>query len=853
MPRAGSEQPPLVGAAQSAGAPRRATRWPFWVAAGVALIALALLLSETHTGMPGVWSDLLHDPGHIGLGTTLMLTLVVTLPLLAGAAAGFLAWQGARLLQLSTYLDAVRSDADRRLQAATLSRLGYVASGVPFAASGLPGMEEIRLATLLSRGRGVLLLGDDGSGKSTALAGYARALSGRRSLLPIAFGRQPLPIPVSLEWFARVSGGSDGALASSVAELLWRYGAHHLAARSVRALRHWNVVLLCDGLDEVPSDRRSQVAAHLASALSAEYPDARLVATSSLGAYLTDAPRLTSLQALERVVLTGVRAQDAPRLLRHAAHTGRARNLAARYADPATTARGLGGQLSHPATLAALTAILDTEQAPPPGRGHLVRAYADMLCASAGDDTLADAVGRLLESLAGSLRANNMPAVPLRPGDDVVAAVRQWLERSAGQHASEPYDFEALIEAARRVGIVEQPRGTDCVRFTSRSVEAVFAALALERIARRAPDPPLPADLLAPHWYEPLLLWAGFDGEPGRLAQRLLDLPASTGAWTILAPALALAAALEAWAPALDELQASDAATPRLADRTLRLVFDEVARRAPGADARQEFIHHVSVIERHGLVDLTSHLVSVARCAALGRIVRAQAIELLGGIASSVSLDGLFELLPETDAVLRDAVDRAIVAAGPLAVPRLQRALGSEDERLRLRALAALGQHREGGVAALAATTTSADARERETAARALGALRATDAVPSLAALLTDNAEAVRLAAIEALGQMRSADATAALLAHAQTGHDSERTSTAAALGETHDVAALAALLALLGDDNASVRAAAAEALGKLGKMDDERVMRSLRERLGDTDPWAQASAATALRRLGQR
>jgi hypothetical protein len=823
------------------------------VATGVALVAFTLLLSETQATMPGVWAALLREPGHLSLGATLALTLALAVPLLAGAAAGFLAWQCARLLQLATYLDAVRRDADRRLRGAALSHLGYVASGVPFAASGLPGLEEVRLATLLGRGRGVLLLGDDGSGKSTALAAYAHALSGRRRLLPIAFGRLPLPIPVSLEWFARVSGGSDDALASCAAELLWRHGARHLAARALRALHHWNVVLLCDGLDEVPSPQRPQVATHLAAALSAAYPEARLVVTSALGTYLNDVPRLAGLQSLERVVVTGVRAGDAPHLLRHAAHSPRARSLAAQYADQTTMARGLGGQLTHPATLAALTAVLDTEPAPPPGRGHLLRAYADVLCASAGDDTLVDDMGRVLESLAGSLRANNLTAIPLTPGDEVVATVRQWLERTAGPQASERHDLKALIEVAQQCGILEQPRGAACIRFTSHCVEAVFAALALERFARRAPDQPLPADLLAPHWFEPLLLWAGFDSEPGRLAQRLLELPACTGPWAILAPALALAAALEAFAPALTELHVSDAATPAKAERTLRVVLDEVARRTLGADARKEFIQELSTIERHGLVDLTTHLVIVARCAGLGRIVRAQAIELLGGIATPVSLDGLFELLPETDAVLRDAVDRAFVAAGPLAVPRLQRALGSEDERLRLRALAALGQHREGGIAAIAAATTSGDARERETAARALGALRATEAVPALAALLADSTEAVRLASIEALGQMRTTDATSALLAHASAPQASERTSTAAALGETHDAGALAVLLSMLGDDAASVRAAAAEALGKLGKMDDERVMRSLRERLGDTDPWAQASAATALRRLGQR
>jgi HEAT repeat protein len=756
-----------------------------------------------------------------------------------------------RLLQLATYLDAVHIAADHRLRATTLSRLGYVARGMPFAASGMPGSAEVKLATLLGRTRGMLLLGDDGSGKSTALADFAHGLSSRRNLFPIAFGRRPLPVSLSLEWFARVTSGSADALPASVAHQLRAFGASQLALRSIRALRHWNMVLLCDGLDEIPAAQRPEVAERLAVALGRAYPEARLVVTSSLGAYLTDSARLASLNALERVVLTGVPTDQAPRLVRHGVHSARARSLAARFAEQTTQAHGLGSQVSHPATLAALVIVLGAEQATLPGRGHLLRAYADVLCARAGDGARAEQVGRLMESLAGALRANNVAAIPHDPSDSAASAVRHWLERTSGPQATSRQDLDLIVAAALRCGLLDMPRGADCIRFAARSVEAVFAALALERFSREAPSRPLPADLLEPQWCEPVLLWAGFGADPGWLAQRVLELPVSAGEWTTAAPALALAAALEAFAPALAGQPHHDAATaPEAAGQQLRPVLDEVARRAPGAKGQQALIQQLAVIERYGLVDLTSHLVTLAQCGALSRIVRAQAIELLGGIASPASLDGLLELLPETDAVLRGAVDRAFASAGPLAVPRLQRTLGSEDERLRLRALEALGQGREGGIATIAAATTSEGAQEREIAARALGALRATDAIPALTALLDDRAEAVRLATIEALGRMGTTEAIPPLIAHAGAAQASVRAAIAAALGETRDATVLALLLTMLGDEVATVRAAAAEALGKLG---DELAVQPLREHLGDTDPWAQASAATALRRLGRR
>ncbi|HEV2237430.1 MAG TPA: HEAT repeat domain-containing protein, partial [Ktedonobacterales bacterium] len=496
-------------------------------------------------------------------------------------------------------------------------------------------------------------------------------------------------------------------------------------------------------------------------------------------------------------------------------------------------------------------------QTVPPGRGHLLRAYAEVLGDRTGDDTNAARLRLLLEALAGALRANEIAALPVPEDASAADAVRHWLQQTSDAAADAMTGLSPVVEAALRLGVLEQPRGAACVRFVARDVEAVFAALALERLDVATPDRPLPPDLLESHWHEPTLLWAGFTSDPGRLTERLLSLRSGgdLGAGEVSAAALALAATLEACAPALAALRSQAASAPAAEpqvkiERQLRRIFDEVGQRMEGAEGRQALVHELVAIERQAQVDLTSHLVIVAQSAALGRLVRAQAIELLGEIATPTSLDGLAELLPESDAVLRGAVDRAFAALGPLAVPRLQRALGSEDERLRLRALEALGQGSERGISAVVAATASEDPHGREAAARALGALKAVEGVPALAALLDDRVEAVRVAAAEALGHIRGRVATAALIAHASASPITMRAAIAGALGGTQDAAALDTLLGLLADEAPPVRRAAAEALGKLG---NERAVRQLRERLDDPDPWVQAAAATALRRLGHR
>ncbi len=131
-----------------------------------------------------------------------------------------------------------------------------------------------------------------------------------------------------------------------------------------------------------------------------------------------------------------------------------------------------------------------------------------------------------------------------------------------------------------------------------------------------------------------------------------------------------------------------------------------------------------------------AHLIVVAQSGALSRIVRAQATDYLGYVASPVAIEGLVALLPESDAVLRGAVNRAFAVAGASALPRLQQVLVSDDEHSRLRAIEVLSQSDESAIATALTAAASTDARHRTAGARALGAMQAAagiDAMPMLA------------------------------------------------------------------------------------------------------------------------
>src|SRR5262249_2579106 len=134
------------------------------------------------------------------------LTLI---PLAAGALTYLLAAQAIRLLRLSIYLRRFHQAVGERLQrTAPLYRLSHLERGgnLPHAAPidmrGRSLGKPITLASVLSEAPHALLLSATATGKTTALRGVAYEASRARELLPLFFGRRPLPLLISLPQYA---------------------------------------------------------------------------------------------------------------------------------------------------------------------------------------------------------------------------------------------------------------------------------------------------------------------------------------------------------------------------------------------------------------------------------------------------------------------------------------------------------------------------------------------------------------------------------------------------------------------------------------------------------------------------
>jgi len=170
--------------------------------------------------------------------------------------------------------------------------------------AGVPRHATDHLRADLARAHGALLLvGDPGAGKTTALLGLARALLERARRDPA----EPAPVVLNL---ASLSHHRGSLMSWLVDELVVKYG---LSRRRARAwLEEDALVLLLDGLDEVASERRRAVTEAI-DAFRTEHPVSTVVACRednyrALGVRLRfglalrlEPPDATTLAALCRV------------------------------------------------------------------------------------------------------------------------------------------------------------------------------------------------------------------------------------------------------------------------------------------------------------------------------------------------------------------------------------------------------------------------------------------------------------------------------------------------------------------------------------------------------------------------
>ncbi|HEX6818748.1 MAG TPA: HEAT repeat domain-containing protein [Ktedonobacterales bacterium] len=881
---------------------RPGSHWPTVIALSLlcTVVAVLVFVQFAHSDLAVVSADVQRDPRDLSLREVALLVLTVSIPLATGLFCLLVGAQTVRLLRIFRYLRRLHVYTRRRLrgtaplyQRGILPRVHPVTDvpAAPMASTRLSPRDALPPQRLLSAGGPVVLTGEAGSGKMTALLSLAYELSRPSSVLAVFFGRRRLPVLVSLRSHALSieDAARPGPHLADLQAQVARYGSPGLAARLPRLIRLGRVVLLCDSLSDVSLGMQSHVLLHLAQLAGSarRRRDVPLIVTRSgtLGGAFPAFVASDASVPWQHWSMAPLSTEEAVRIAASGITRPAARKSSrqARELRDELQALRLDRAVVNPAQLLSFVAVSRREAPLPYGRAALVEQALDAACAAAATEDLPAAQLRdTLATLASALANADVRSVPLPPGLRLGEALSDWLAAhrpysplvtiKSGPLAIIPEVAHACCLAGLKAGLLVVSSDDASIAFSNSLTEAACAAAWLG-LADDGSSP-LDSGLLRPRWALPVILWTATSRDPGRVTRRLLPLAsarpesyntlalATTGAQarptSATASTLALAGLTAAVAPAVSSFQhdgADHAFQIAAYERRVREVLDGVLDVLTPDPDPTVLIRATQSVEGEVGDELAADIAYLADYTTLSRLARAQLVTVLGLLASPLALTALVEHLADRDPTLRSAVNRGFALIGPVAVPVLQQKLASADEWTRTRAREAMDSISaatiEAGVTAperAVRALSAPDPRQRAAAALTLGALRATGASQALIGRLDDPDVQVRMAALEALGTLVDPAALDALRSHLDDPEPAVRSALAETLGAYRDASLLSDLAALLHDTDGTVRAAAATAMGLLG---DGNAVGELLAHRGDPDPRTQAAVAGALRRLG--
>ena len=810
------------------------------------------------------------------------LTLI---PLAVGALTYLLAAQGIRLLRLSLYLRRFHQAVGERLQrTAPLYRLSHLERGanLPLAAPidmrGRSLGKSVSLSSALSEAPHTLLLGATATGKTTALLGVAYEASRARELLPLFFGRRPLPLLISLPQYAESAYDTyDTPNLDFLAEQIAAYSSPGFASLLPSYLRRKRVLLLCDDLDEAPEVELGRISNHLTQMSARRYRRVRVLATANSAARELISRQIDDPKAWHICELAPPQAES----------LGGLANIAPRYgakgaAEFSTRLRThlLDEPYRLPVALTALKQIQDGA-ALPRGIAQTLAILCRTRCeAVASEDVPAAYLLQFLGGLASALCGAGTYTLPLNPATEMGPSVGAWLEyhhpqapvayRQSGGIGLSGEQIEVLCAAAVNAGLLLISPDGATLRFTHRLIEATCAALWL--IDHDEQEALFDPRLLGEQWTIPLLFWAGLSDQPERVAtgalrlretSRSVALRAGLGEFAIVQPAaLALSLATILYGSAVrlaingEEPSSSPRAHTHIENR-LRAILDEALAAASDPAMTESIVDAARSVGRRCGPELDVAMRMLAHTPSLGRLTQAELYTCLGLFASPTAIDLLIERLGEREPTIRAGVTRGFILAGYAALARLQAQIAGADEGIRARAteiidaIAASDEAEDTSVHRKAVHVLATGAPDqRAAAAQTLGALQSHPATQPLIARLRDREPEVRIAAARALGKLSAEEALEPLRAALHHASPELRIAIVEALGAYQPSEVAPDLARLLDDPAPTVRAAAATALGAIP---DEAAITALKAHSDDPDPTAQAVILSALRRLGQR